>query len=361
VSEVVRVGVIGSGRQGARHISTYLRLQQAHLVAVADPSAEARQVALGGLEALEYDDWQELLSRHADDLDAISVACPSEKHAEVAAAALCAGLHVLVEKPIATTLEDACALARLARRKNRKLMVGHIERFNPAVAKLRTLVAEGRLGRVFRAHATRIGPSPMRAMGAGVALDLATHDLDAMEFVLDRRVTKIYADQGNFRHGVHEDMVTCLLRFDDDVRGLLDVNWLTPEKQRELVVVGEGGMLRASYLTQDVWFIESTDSAAAWSELATIRGDSEGSAIKFALRRVEPIRAELEAFLQCIVDDTVEPVTAYDGARALAAALGVLESARERQPVEITQITPPRSRKRLAAAARARQPLVKVA
>jgi predicted dehydrogenase len=157
-------------------------------------------------------------------------------------------------------------------------------------------------------------------------------------------------------------MVTCLLRFDDDVRGLLDVNWLTPEKQRELVVVGEGGMLRASYLTQDVWFIESTDSAAAWIELATIRGDSEGSAIRFALRRVEPIRAELEAFLACIIDDTTEPVTAYDGARALAAALGVLESASERRPVEITQIVPPRTRRRVIPTTPSRRaPLVEVA
>ena len=137
-------------------------------------------------------------------------------------------------------------------------------------------------------------------------------------------------DEGaQLSHPTQEDMIACLLRFGDDGPfGLLDVNWLTPEKQRELVVIGEAGMLRASYLTQDLWFIESSStSTVAWDEFATIRGDCEGSAIRFALRRVEPMRAELTAFLTAIVEDLSVPVTARDGIRALAAAFAILESA----------------------------------
>jgi predicted dehydrogenase len=328
VSDRVRIAIVGAGRQGARHVATFQRLEHAKLVAVSDPSEPARRQATTGIRVRGFDDWRTMLDRMSAQLDAVAVACPSDLHYEVAYAALECGLDVLVEKPIATSVKDALVLGDVADRLGRKLMVGHVERFNPALAKLRTLIAEGRLGEIYRAHSTRIGPSPMRDLNSGVALDLATHDLDAMEFVLARRLNRVFADGGRFNHGQHEDLLTCLLRFDGGVHGLLDVNWLTPEKQRELVVIGETGMLRASYLTQDVWFIESSSTGSlAWDELATIRGDSEGSAIRFALRRVEPMRAELSAFLGCILDDTPAPITARDGARALSAALAMLESA----------------------------------
>ena len=170
-------------------------------------------------------------------------------------------------------------------------MVGHVERFNPAVAKLRELIGEGRIGRVFRAHATRVGPLPLRIRDAGVTIDLATHDLDIMQFVLGRDITRVYAEGAASRIRRQEDMISCLLRFGDDGPfGLLDVNWLTPEKQRELTVIGEGGMLSASYITQDVWFTESADAPTGWEELARVRGDAEGAAVRFALARVEPLQ-----------------------------------------------------------------------
>jgi predicted dehydrogenase len=131
-------------------------------------------------------------------------------------------------------------------------------------------------------------------------------------------------------------MISCLLRFGEDgPQGLLDVNWLTPEKRREMTVIGEGGMLSASYLTQDVWFTESSGAPTAWSEFARIRGDAEGAAVRFALPRVEPLQAELEAFARCVLDDTPEPVSSQDGCRALAAALAVRDSAAHSRPVTL--------------------------
>ena len=142
--ERLRIGVIGCGRMGAFHIRNYPQLDCAQLVAVADPDESARQRAVAGMSVAEYGDWREMIEREL--LDAISVACNSEAHAEVALGALDAGLHVLVEKPIATNVPDALRMRSAAMEAGRKLMVGHIERFNPAVAKLRELVAEGRLG-----------------------------------------------------------------------------------------------------------------------------------------------------------------------------------------------------------------------
>jgi predicted dehydrogenase len=266
----------------------------------------------------------------------VSICAPSELHATIGLAALDAGKHVLVEKPVATRLEDGLRLAAAAAQTGRKLMVGHVERFNPAVGKVADLIAAGRIGRVFRAHATRVGPLPTRIRDAGVAIDLATHDLDIMQFVLARDITRVYAEGTRFSHPTQEDMISCLLRFGPGgPYGLLDVNWLTPEKRRELTVIGEGGMLTASYITQDVWLTETAEAPTGWDELARVRGDAEGAVIRFALRKVEPLRAELEAFAACVLDDTVEPVTAYDGCRALVGALAVRDSAANNRPVNL--------------------------
>lgn len=346
MSEQLRVGVVGCGRMGAFHIRNYGALDCANLVAVAEPNEEARRRALGDARVLEYSDWRDLIEFGADQLDAISITCPSEHHAEVALEALAAGLHVLVEKPIATTLPDALRMRGAAMEADRKLMVGHVERFNPAVAKLRELVADGRLGSIYRAHATRVGPLPTRIQDTGVAIDLATHDLDVMQHVLDLSINEIYADGGRFQHSSQEDLLTCLVRFGseggEDTLGLLDVNWLTPEKTREIVLIGENGLLRASYITQDVWFVESPSAPLHWDGLSMLRGDGEGAAVRFSLAKAEPLGAELEAFCRCVLDDTPEPISAHDGVKALAAALAMRESAAVRRPVGLLDIPVPR-------------------
>jgi UDP-N-acetylglucosamine 3-dehydrogenase len=330
----LNVGLIGAGRMGAYHVDTWEKISSGCLVAVAEPDETVARQRIGRRPIDWVSDYRWMLERA--DIDAVCICAPSEHHARIALDAIAAGKHVFVEKPIATALEDGLRMAAAARLAQVKLMVGHVERFNPAVGKLAELIDEGRIGRVFRAHATRVGPLPVRIQDTGVAIDLATHDLDLMQFVLGRDITSIYAEGSRCVHPSQEDMISCLLRFGEDgPSGLLDVNWLTPEKRREMTVIGEGGMLRASYLTQDVWFTESTGALTAWDELARIRGDAEGTAIRFALPRVEPLQAELEAFARCVLDDTPEPVNAQDGCRALAAALAVRDSAAHSRPVTL--------------------------
>ena len=334
MSAELRVGVIGVGTMGAYHVETWERLPGARVVAVAEPDESAAAACIGRRPIDRHAAWEELVAR--PDVDAVTVSTPTELHCEVTLAALAEGKHVLVEKPIAATVPEALRMSSAARAAGRKLMVGHVERFNPAVRAVAQLLREDRVGRVFRAAAVRVGPLPLRVTDAGVAIDLATHDLDIMQFVLGRDITRVYAEGTRFSHPTQEDMISCLLRFGDDGPfGLLDVNWLTPEKKRELTVIGEGGMLSASYITQDVWFTESTEASTGWEELARVRGDAEGAAVRFALRKVEPLRAELEAFADCILDDTPEPVTAYEGCRALVAALAVRDSAFHSRPITL--------------------------
>jgi UDP-N-acetylglucosamine 3-dehydrogenase len=334
VARQLRMSVVGAGQMGTYHVENLSRMEQVDLVVVADPDEATARRAIAGRTIEWTSDWRAAVER--SDLDAVIVAAPTDAHAEVTLAALEAGRHVLVEKPIAASVPEALRMASAARAAQRKLMVGHVERFNPAVAKVRELLASDRLGRVFKAHAIRVGPLPVRIRDAGVAIDLATHDLDLMRHVLDREVTRVYAEGSRFAHASQEDMLTCLLRFGDDGPfGVLDVNWITPEKRRELTILGEAGMVRASYLTQDVYFVEAATTLTSWDELARVRGDAEGSMVRFALRKVEPLRAELEAWVACVAEDTPEPVTAQDGVRALEAALAVRESASANRPVEL--------------------------
>jgi UDP-N-acetylglucosamine 3-dehydrogenase len=325
---VLRVGVIGTGRMGGFHLHAWKRLDCAEVVALADPDEGARRRALGASGARGYSDWRRLLDDAFGDLDAVSVACPSRMHAEVTIAALEAGLHVLVEKPIATTLPDALRMRGAARQADRKLMVGHVERFNPVVRAMAAALEAGRIGRIFRAQATRVGPLPARIRDAGVAIDLATHDLDLMQYLLDRQVAEVYADGGRFMHDTQEDLLTCLARLGSggaEVLALIDVNWLTPAPRRELGFVGERGSLRASFVEQ---LVELTEPGGA-------------EPVRLAVKPVEPLLAELEAFARCVLDGAPEPVSAHDGLRALAAALAIRESASVRRPVTLLDMPAP--------------------
>ena len=345
----LNVGIIGAGRMGTWHVDAWDRIECARVVAIADPSEPAARACIRRRRMEWHADWRDLLDR--DDIDAVTIAAPTEAHAEIALGAIDAGKHVLVEKPIAAALDQALRMASAAQAAGVKLMVGHVERFNPAVGKVAELISEDRLGRVFRAHATRVGPLPARIADAGVAIDLATHDLDVMQFVLQRDITRVYAEGTRFAHPTQEDMLSCLLRFGNDGPfGLLDVNWLTPEKRRELNVIGEYGMVHASYLTQDVWLMEAEGAHTGWEDLARLRGDAESAAIRFALRKTEPLRAELEAYAECILNDTPEPVSAYDGCRALIAALAVRDSAANSRPVELLGMPLPPRREKVWAA-----------
>lgn len=331
------IALIGAGWMGAFHVEALERIPETTLVAIAEPNEALARERIARRPITWEADYRNVLTR--PDVDAVCICAPSHHHTEMVLAAIEAGLHVFVEKPIATTLSDGLRMAAAADEARVKLMVGHIERFNPAVSKLAELIVEGHLGRVFSIQATRVGPLPTRILNSGVTIDLATHDLDIMQFVLGRTITSLYAEARRFLHPCHEDLISCLLRFGaDGPVGVLNVNWLTPHKRRELLVVGERGMLSAAYLTQDLWFTESVDAPESWNDLARMRGATEGTATRFALRRVEPLRAELQAFARCVLDDTPEPVSAYDGCRALAAALAVLESAAGSRSVSMEDI-----------------------
>jgi predicted dehydrogenase len=236
------------------------------------------------------------------------------------------GIHVLVEKPIARNLEEAGIMIETAKRKGVKLMVGHIERFNPAVAEIKQCVGSGELGRIFQLSARRISPFPSRIQDVGVILDIATHDIDAMHFITGGTVTRAVAETARKAHKTCEDMVSALLRFSTGEIGVIDVHWLSPQKIRQLSVVGEGGMVVADYLSQDVYFYKNGRVNESWTPASHFSGAIEGDMVKPYIPKREPLRLELEKFVECIVEAKAPYVTGEDGRAALEVALRLIES-----------------------------------
>jgi UDP-N-acetylglucosamine 3-dehydrogenase len=311
--------VVGLGVMGTNHARVLGTLPDAEVAAAVDPDPERRSAARAAFPRLRvHATLDEALCAHA--LDFAAIAVPVDHLPAVGHAALAAGLHALVEKPTAPTEDEALALAQDAEARGLVLGAGHVERFNPAVALLKRKLDEGTIGRVLQMQARRLSPFPNRDSMLGVALDLATHDIDVMRYLTGSEVARVYAETDQRVHEQAEDLLCATLRFDDGTTGLLEVNWITPAKVRQLSVTGEQGMLTVDYLTQEVCFFEHPTNATDWDALARMRGGGEGDMIRFALDRREPLRQEWEAFLTAVRAGGSAPVTARDGAAALSTA-----------------------------------------
>ncbi len=318
-SPPLAAAVIGLGSMGMNHVRIYTDIEGVHLVAAADISPDRRRLAAEGRDARVYDDYRRLLAEERIDL--LSVCVPTLLHLEVALAAIEKGIPLLVEKPIAASLDEGRVMMEAAQGAGVSLMIGHVERFNPAVLELKQHLQNGELGRVFQVYARRTGPFPQRVRDVGVVHDLAPHDIDIMRFLLDSEVDRVYAETEQRISTEHEDMLSGLLRFRNGVVGVLEVNWLTPIKIRQLSVLGEQGLFTVDYLNQDLLFYPK--EAANATTLPT----------QYPVQNREPLRVELEAFAHAVRTGDPPPVGPEEGLAALEIASLLVESARTSLPL----------------------------
>jgi predicted dehydrogenase len=331
---VIKVAVIGVGSMGRNHARVYSELPEVELVAVADVDGQVANKVASQFGVKAYVVYQQMLEVECP--QAVSIAVPTALHEEVTTAALKAGAHVLVEKPIAATLEEGQRLIELAKRMNRQLMVGHIVRFNPAMQALKQKLTDGELGRIFQIFCRRAGPFPARIRDVGVVIDLAPHDVDIMRFLTGLDPMRVFAETERQIHTDHEDLLWGMLRFPDGVVGCMEINWLTPTKIREVLVLGERGMFRVDDLTQDLYFYENAQAnSTVWPALQTLKGVSEGSMTRYALQRYEPLKAELQAFLKAVEEGSSVPVSGEDGLAALRLTLAMVQSGKMHQVIEV--------------------------
>jgi len=235
---------------------------------------------------------------------------------------------VLVEKPMAPSEAEATAMVQAAHKAGVLLSVGYVERYNPAVVALRERLEQGAIGRVLQFHARRLSPPPARAGMTSVALDLATHDVDVMRYLAGSEVTRVYAETAQRFQVDNDDLLCATLRFESDATGLLEVNWITPTKVRQLYVTGDEGMFVVDYLLQDLMFFENPRMATEWGALQGVRGTGEGDMIRFALSRREPLVVEWESFLGALAGQHAPLVSGEDGVMALRIAQAIQDSGR---------------------------------
>jgi UDP-N-acetylglucosamine 3-dehydrogenase len=329
----LRAGVVGLGMMGRNHVRVWDEIvDDVDLVAVADPDPRALAQATAGRRARGFEDAERMLAE--EELDLVSIVAPTSLHLSATLAAFRGRANVLVEKPIAATREEAQAMIEAAAAAGRMLTVGHIERFNPAIRELRRRLEAGELGRIFQISATRLGPFPARIRDVGVVVDLAPHDLDIMRFLVGAEPVRIYAEAERRIHTDHEDLFTGTVRFANGVLGVLNINWLTPTKQRVLTVTGERGMYVADYISQELVFYANPQAVPEPIDGgAPVTMVTEGEMTRRPVSREEPLAVELREFALAVRDGGPPPVDPHDAMVALLLARKMVESAATGQAI----------------------------
>ncbi len=317
--------VIGVGSMGKNHARIYSQMDSVNLVAVSDVNGKLAKDVAGDYYCKAYTNYKQMLKK--EHIDFVSVVVPTMYHKDVAIECMKSGKHVLLEKPISDTSKNAREIIKVAKKENVKFTIGHIERFNPAVIELKKRLENNELGKVFSITANRVGPFPTRVRDVGVVIDLAVHDIDIMRYLTNSEVKRIYAEAERRIHTSHEDLLNGLLKFKNGALGVLSVDWLTPEKIREISIKGERGMFVVKYLTQELLFYENRMmSKNGYSYSDMLMGVTEGDITNIRINKKEPLKSELESFVDCVVNNKQPIVSAEDGLKALEIAEKIIES-----------------------------------
>jgi predicted dehydrogenase len=313
--------MIGLGMMGRHHARVLGSLDGVDLVAVADPAGDPHGVALGHDVHSTVNELIEI------GIDFCVVAVPTIYHEEVGMALAAAGVHALIEKPLAPDTASATRLTEAFEKHGVIGAVGHIERYNPSLQEARRRIANGDLGKVFQIATRRQGPFPPRIADVGVVKDLATHDIDLTAWVAQQPFEWVQARTAHRSGREHEDLVAAVGQLADGTVTSHLVNWLTPFKQRETVITGERGAFVCDTLTADLTFYANGTQDTTWDDVANFRGVSEGDVIRFAIPKPEPLRVEHEAFRDAVLGKEADIVTMRQGLNTVRIADQMLAAA----------------------------------
>jgi UDP-N-acetylglucosamine 3-dehydrogenase len=305
----LEVGVIGLGAMGRNHVRVYSEMPDVELIGIADADPALAQSLARKYRTQSFTDYKELLR---EDLDAVSIVVPTSLHHEVALAVADAGANMLIEKPIADSLSAGSSIIEAASKNQVKLMIGHIERFNPVIPVIKKEIEGTEVSLI---EITRIGPFPPRIRDVGVVIDLATHDIDLLRYITSSEFKKIYSLTSR-NLAPHEDAAILLFQMENGILGRVTVNWLTPFKVREINIATKEKFIKASLIDQKV----TTYSKYKENDSYLVRELSVPSG--------EPLKLELEAFVHSLKNNLPSPVTGEDSLKALEVAMECLSSGR---------------------------------
>src|SRR4051812_24806398 len=304
---LLRVGVIGVGVMGSNHARVFVDMPGVKLVGVVDPDPKQRDFVTQALGCAGYDHVQALLDAG---VDAVTVAAPTHLHHGMALTCIARGVHVLVEKPIASSVEEGREIIAAARRAGVTLMAGHVERFNPAVQAIKNAI---RGEDILSIAITRVGPFPPRMSNVGVVIDLAVHDIDLIGWFTDSKINQVQP-QVSSALAEREDIALLQFRTPSGCLAHINTNWLTPFKARNVTVATRGKYVMGDLLTRQV------------TECFGFKPDGSYSMRHLPVGHDEPLRAELIAFLDAVRSGGVPAVTGDEGVASLEIAIRCLET-----------------------------------
>lgn len=317
----LRAGLLGIGVMGRNHARVLRETEGIDLVAIADPGGDPHNAA-GNLEVLP--DIEALIEQK---LDIAIVAVPTAFHEGAALKLAAAGVHTLVEKPIAHSVAAGRRMADAFAAKGLVGAVGHVERFNPALQEMRRRLERGELGKVYQIATRRQSTFPSRIADVGVGKDLASHDIDLTSWVAQSEYETVFAQIAHQSGREFEDMIAITGRLANGVIVNHLVNWLSPMKERVTMVTGERGAFIADTATGDLTFYANGTIPLEWESMLAFRGVSEGDIIRFSFAKREPLMVEHEAFRDAVLGLPNQVVTMEQGLRTLEVIEGALSSA----------------------------------
>ena len=304
----IKVGVIGVGTMGQHHVRLFSMIHGVELVGISDTNQSALKQISGKYHVKGCPDYHTLLSEKPD---AVSIAVPTSMHFRTALDAISQGCHVLLEKPIAGNTKEAYGIIRAAEKKGVKLMIGHTERFNPAVTAVKAILESEK---IISIDMTRVGPLPPRVKDVGIIIDLAIHDIDIIRYLTGSEIRSAYSLHKSVS-GPKEDTAMILLKLKNGVMAHITTNWLTPFKARNFQIATESMFIKADLLTQSI------------SIYSRVPKNEDGGLInKRILSYQEPLKLELEAFIKSIRGKCHIPISGEDGLKALMVAERCLKS-----------------------------------
>ena len=310
---LIRVGVIGTGAMGQNHVRIYSEMEGVELAGISDVDQKRVEAMATQFKTKAYTDYKKMF---AEGLDAVSVVVPTKLHKQVVLDALESGIDVLVEKPIADTTENADLMIAAAKKAGKILMVGHIERFNPAVIRLKEIIDSGILGKIVSISTKRVGPYNPRIRDVGVILDIGVHDIDIISYLYGKKINSVYAIAGADIHSF-EDHASIILRMDHNFAGVVETNWLTPHKVRQLTAIGVKGVAYLDYINQ------------------TVQLHDNGWIRKAKVEQSEPLKNELKYFIDCVATGKKPNPSGEDGKHALEVAMAAIRSYQEERLIEV--------------------------
>lgn len=325
----LRFGLVGIGMMGRNHARVLNSLDGAELVGVADPEGDKFCTAGNAKVVNSVADLVRL------GIDAAVVATPTAFHLEAGLELAAAGVHTLIEKPLAADATESAQLVEAFEGEGLVNAVGHIERCNPALRALRSRLEAGELGEIYQVATRRQGPFPNRIADVGVVKDLATHDIDLTAWVIQSPYRTVSAHTAHKSGREHEDLISITAQMVDGTVVSHLVNWLSPLKERVTVVTGERGAFVADTLQGDLTFHENGLVTTEWDQIRTFRGVTEGNSTRFAIPKPEPLRLQHENFRDAVLGVSQDVVTMREGMRTVAIADACIWAARESRAITI--------------------------